>query len=173
MVAMNDDLAKIQRNPRDLGRWQKAQEQLLGGRHGPALSGYRELVRRYPAVPELWFELGNAASGELDFARANHAYRRARELAPHNAGLLSMIGLQYQGLRQLDDARTCYEDAVAADPDSVDARARAGEAGAVLPGVWLSGAGRAYDDDNIVIKNPCPTLRVKFFPAKTTPQNVG
>jgi tetratricopeptide (TPR) repeat protein len=122
MVPMNNDQAKLQRNPRDLGRWQKAQEQLLGGRPGPALAGYRELVRRYPAVAELWFELGNAASGELDFAQANQAYRRARELAQRNASMLSMIGGQYQGLRQLDDARACYEQAVAADPDSVDAR---------------------------------------------------
>lgn len=119
---MNDDLAKLQRAPRDQARWQKAQEQLLGGRAGPALANYRELVRRYPALAELWFELGNAAAGELDFAQANQAYRRARELAPRNAGLLSMIGQQYQGLRQLDDARTCYEHAVAADPDSVEAR---------------------------------------------------
>ncbi len=119
---MNGDLAKLQRTPRDLARWQKTQEQLLGGRPGPALSSYRDLVRRYPAVAELWFELGNAAAGELDFAQANLAYRKARELAPQNASLLSTIGGQYQGLRQLDDARTCYEQAVAAAPDSVDAR---------------------------------------------------
>ena len=119
---MNDNLAKLQRTPRDMARWQKAQEQLLGGRYKAALSSYQDLVRRHPAVPELWFELGNAAAGELDFSLANQAYRRVRELAPHNAGMLSTIGLQYQGLRQLDDARTCYEQAVAADPDSVDAR---------------------------------------------------
>lgn len=119
---MNDDLTKLQRSPRDIGRWQKAQEQLLGGRHGPALAGYRELVRHYPGVAELWFELGNAAAGELDFALANQAYQRAQAAAPQNASLMSMIGLQYQGLRQLDDARTCYEKAVVADPNSVDAR---------------------------------------------------
>jgi tetratricopeptide (TPR) repeat protein len=119
---MNHDLAKWQLTPRDRARWQKAQEQLLGGRHGAALANYRELVRRYPAAVELWFELGNAAAGELDFTLANQAYRRALELAPRHAGLLSLIGQQYQGLRQLDDARTCYEQAVAANPDSVDAR---------------------------------------------------
>ena len=119
---MNGDLAKLQRTPRDRARWQKAQEQLLGGRPGPALAGYRDLARRYPTVAELWFELGNAAAGELDFTQANAAYRRARELAPRNASLLSSIGGQYQGLRQLDDARACYEQAVAADPGSVDAR---------------------------------------------------
>ncbi|HEU5069967.1 MAG TPA: sulfotransferase [Verrucomicrobiae bacterium] len=119
---MQGTLNQLQRSPGDRARWQKAQEQLLGGRFGPALAGYRELARRYPAIPELWFELGNAAAGELDFALANEAYRRARELAPHNASLLGMIGQQYQGLRQLDDARACYEHAVRVAPDSVDAR---------------------------------------------------
>jgi len=115
-------MAKLHRAPRDQARWQKAQEQLLGGRFGPALANYGDLTRRYPGIAELWFELGNAASGELDFNRANQAYRRARELALRNAVLLGMLGQQYQGLRQLDDARHCYQLALAADPDSVDAR---------------------------------------------------
>src|SRR5437879_3858739 len=102
---MQNALAQLQRSPRDIARWQKAQEQLLGGRHGPALSGYRELTQRYPAVAELWFELGNAASGELDFELANLAYRRALDLSPNNAVMLGMVGQQYQALRQLDDAR--------------------------------------------------------------------
>jgi len=119
---MTDSLAQLQRSKRDVARWQKAQEQLLGGRFGTALSNYRDLTRRYPAIAELWFELGNAASGELDFALANQAYRRALELAPKNAALCGSIGHQYQGLRQLDDARSCYERAVTVAPDSVDAR---------------------------------------------------
>jgi len=118
---MHGTLARPQITPRDRGRWQRAQEQLLGGRSGPALAGYQVLARRYPRVPELWFELGNAASGELDFTLANQAYRRALELAPQNASLLGLIGQQYQGLRQLDDARACYERALIADPNSVDA----------------------------------------------------
>ena len=119
---MDSDLARLQRSPRDLARWQKAQEQLLGGCSSAALAGYRDLARRFPAIPELWFELGNAATGELDFALANTAYRRAQELAPANPALLGSIGHQYLGLRQLDDARASFERAVAADPDSVDAR---------------------------------------------------
>src|SRR5512140_2076050 len=112
---MDKALNKLQSSPRDTARWKKAQQQLLGGQHSAALAAYRELVRRYPAVAGLWFELGNAASGELDFALANTAYRRALELEPNNASLLGTIGQQYQGLRQLDDARLCYERAVAAD----------------------------------------------------------
>ncbi len=122
ILIVDKGLAQIQRSPRDVARWQKAQQELLSGRAGAALTIYRHLAERYPGIPVLWFELGNAASGELDFALANQAYRRALALAPENASLLAMIGQQYQGLRQLDDARTCYERAVAADPNSVDAR---------------------------------------------------
>jgi len=113
---------RLQPTPRDSARWQKAQEQLLGGRSGLALAGYRDLVVRYPGIPELWFELGNAASGELDFAQADRAYQRALALAPRNASLLGSIGHQYLGLRQLDAARACFERAVAVDSNSVDAR---------------------------------------------------
>ena len=114
-------MAQLQRTPRDIERWKKAQACLLGGQPGPALAGYRVLSRRYPQIPELWFELGNAASSELDFPLANQAYRRARQLAPQNASLLGMIGQQYQSLRQLDDARTCYERALTINPNLVDA----------------------------------------------------
>jgi tetratricopeptide (TPR) repeat protein len=119
---MPGTLAQLERTPRDVVRWQKAQRNLLGGQYGAALAAYRALVRDYSAVPELWFELGNAASGDLDFAQANHAYAQALGLAPAKVSLLCAIGQQYQGLRQLDDARACYERAAKADPDSVDAR---------------------------------------------------
>jgi tetratricopeptide (TPR) repeat protein len=109
-------------SPKDAQRWQAAQQQLLGGQHGAALGAYQALVRRYTQVPELWFELGNAASGDLRFDLANDAYQRALELAPTNSSLLVMVGQQYQGLRQLDQARAAFERAVAADPASVDAR---------------------------------------------------
>jgi len=108
--------------PKDLARWQRAQQQLLAGQTGPALATYQVLARKYPATAELWFELGNAASGELNFAQANEAYRRVLELAPRNPSLLGMVGRQYESLRQLDDARACFERAVHADPDMVDAR---------------------------------------------------
>jgi len=118
---MAGTMAQLERTPRDVARWQKAQQQLLGGRYASALATYRDLARRYPAVPELWLELGNAAAGELDFTLANQAYKRVLELAPNNANLLVTLGRQYQGLRQLDDARASFERAVAVDPASVDA----------------------------------------------------
>lgn len=119
---MNADLAKLRRSAREVARWQKAQGDLLAGRHAAALRQYRDLARHYPGIPELWFELGNAALAELDFPVANHAYLRARELARENPSLLALIGQQYQTLRQLDDARQCYELAVAIAPGSIDAR---------------------------------------------------
>jgi tetratricopeptide (TPR) repeat protein len=119
---MHGHSPQLRLSQRDAARWQEAQGQLLGGRYRAALAAYRTLVHRLPTVPELWFELGNAAAGELDFAQANHAYRRALDLAPNNSSLLSMIAQQYQGLRQLDDARHCFARAVAVNPDSVDAR---------------------------------------------------
>jgi tetratricopeptide (TPR) repeat protein len=105
-----------------LALWQKAQEKLLGGRFGEALPAYRVLVKQFPGSPELWFELGNAASGELDFPLANQAYEKALALAPRNSSMLLMVGQQYQGLRQLNQAKECFEKAVTANPGSVDAR---------------------------------------------------
>ena len=119
---MQPDLSQLRRSPRELARWEKAKAQLFGGQYALAVAAYRQLLRRYPTVPELWFELGNAAAGELDFSSANQAYQRTLELAPRNARLLLLVGQQYQGLRQLDQARSCFERAVAAEPNSVDAR---------------------------------------------------
>jgi tetratricopeptide (TPR) repeat protein len=119
---MQGTLAELQRSPRDAALWRKAQEQILTGNCGLALANYQKLTCRFPAVAELWYELGNAAMGELDFPIANQAYRRAIDLAPRNSSLLAMIGNQFQGLRQLDQARSCYELAVKANPNSIDAR---------------------------------------------------
>lgn len=119
---MRGTLNPLQPTPRDVARWQKAQEQLLSGRFAQASATYRELISRYPSLAELWFEFGNAAAGELDFAQANRAYQRALEISPQNASLLGMVGHQYLALRQLDAARACFERAVAADPNLVDAR---------------------------------------------------
>jgi tetratricopeptide (TPR) repeat protein len=119
---MPRDLSQLRGSPRDLARWQKAKTYLFGGQYLAAVAAYRELLAKYSSVPELWFELGNAEAGQLDFASANRAYERALELAPRNARLLLLIGQQYQGLRQLDRARTCFERAVAAEPGLVDAQ---------------------------------------------------
>lgn len=119
---MPSDLATLQRSPHEITRWQKAQQQALSGRHGPALASYRDLLKRFPGVAQLWFELGIAAAGELDFALANDAFRRVVELASNDATMLILTGQQYHRIRQLDKARDCFERAVAIDPNSVSAR---------------------------------------------------
>ena len=108
--------------PRQFARWQNAQQHLVGGRPGSALASYRDLVKGFPRVAQLWFELGIAEMGALNFDFADRALRQAAELAPRDVSLLVLIGQQFQRLRRLDQARDCFERAVAADPGSVHAR---------------------------------------------------
>jgi tetratricopeptide (TPR) repeat protein len=119
---MPPDLVKLQRTPREVARWQRAQQELLGGRHGVALARYRELVQQYPGVIQLWFELGMAATAQLEFKLAEEAFRRSAELARHDAEALVLLGQQYHRLRRLDRARECFERAVEANSASAHAR---------------------------------------------------
>jgi Flp pilus assembly protein TadD len=119
---MGDDSARLQRSPREVARWQKAQQQLLGERHDAALTSYHGLTQKFPGVSQLWFELGIAAAGELDFPLAQKAFARTEQLAPNDPTMLILLGQQYHRLRQMDLARSCFEKAVAADPSSLHAR---------------------------------------------------
>lgn len=119
---MPSDLAKLQRVPSEIGRWQRAQQKLLAGQYVPALTAYRALVQRFPGVAQLWFEMGMGAAGELEFDSANQAFHRAVELTPNDASLLVLLGQQYHRLRRLDQARAFFQRAVEADPASVNAR---------------------------------------------------
>jgi tetratricopeptide (TPR) repeat protein len=95
---------------------------LLAGRAAAALPVYRDLTRRFPGILNLWFELGTAAAGDLDFALARQGYERAESLASANPEVLVMLGQQYHRLRQIDRARACYQRAFEADPSSTHAR---------------------------------------------------
>lgn len=117
-----NDLVKLHGSSRAMASWQKAQQDLLQGRHAPAMAGYRALVQQFPGASQLWAELGLAAAGALDFTLANQASQRAAELASADADLLVAIGQQYHRLRCLDQAGACFERAVAADPSSVHAQ---------------------------------------------------
>ena len=119
---MANDLEALQRSPRHVTRWQRAQQDLLKGRSDLALNGYRELVEKFPGASGLWFELGLAAGKQLDFNLADQAFQRAAELAPWDVSLLVLLGQQYHQLRRLDKARACFERAVAADPASIHAQ---------------------------------------------------
>ena len=117
-----DYLERLQRNPKEVARWQQAQRQLLSGRHGTALAGYRELLGRHPEVAQLWFERGMAATGALEFLEAHEAFQKMMTLAPKDVSLLVLAGQQYHRLRRPDEARDCFQRAVAADPDSAHAQ---------------------------------------------------
>ncbi|HKW27968.1 MAG TPA: sulfotransferase [Verrucomicrobiae bacterium] len=119
---MLNDLDKLQQSPRHLLRWQKAQQVLLNGRPEAALETYRELLKRFPGVAGLWFELGLAAAKQLDFDQADRAFQRTSELAPKDASMLILLGQQYHQLRRLDKARACFERAAAADISSIPAQ---------------------------------------------------
>ncbi len=83
---------------------------------------YARLVREQPSAAFLWFEYGNAASGLRDYTMAEQAWSRAQRLAPRHAELLSLIGHQYQALRQPVRARDCFAAAAAADPKAINPR---------------------------------------------------
>lgn len=119
---MPSDLVKLQRSPRDVARWQKAQQQVVGERHAAALASYRDLVRQYPGVEQLWFELGLAALGDLEFKTALDAFGRAEQLAGGDASFQVLLGQQFHRLRRLDRARACFERAARADPASIHAQ---------------------------------------------------
>ncbi len=116
------DLARLQSSPRDINRWQTAQQHVLGGRFTYALDAYKDLVKRFPGVAQLWFELGIAAGGDLDFALAGEALHRAADMSASDATMLILVGQQFHRLRRLDEARNCFQRAVAAEPASVPAR---------------------------------------------------
>jgi tetratricopeptide (TPR) repeat protein len=95
---------------------------VVHGRHAAAVTIYRNLVKQFPGVPQLWAELGIAATGDLEFTLASQSLRRATELAAKDSTLLLSIGEQYHRLRRLEKAIDCFQRAVAADPSSVHAR---------------------------------------------------
>jgi Flp pilus assembly protein TadD len=119
---MSGELVKLQSSPREVARWQKAQQQLMGKRFVSALAGYQDIVKRFSGVAQLWFELGIAAMGELEFDLADQSFRRAMELSAEDAQMLILLAQQYQRLRRLGQARRCFELAVAADPSSAHAQ---------------------------------------------------
>ncbi len=119
---MANDLIKLQRSPRDFARWQKAQQQVVTERHALAMTNYLDLVKRFPGVEQLWFELGLAAMGELEFGPAAEAFGRAEQLAAKDVSFQVLLGQQYHRLRRIDRARACFERAAQVDPNSVHGR---------------------------------------------------
>ncbi|MGH7942725.1 MAG: sulfotransferase [Limisphaerales bacterium] len=115
------DLARLQRHPRGIARWQKAQQQLMGGRYAAALSTYHDLLRQFPGVAQLWFESAMAQGRDLNFEKAEAALEQAAAAGPNDVSLLVLIGQEYFRLRRFDRARASFQRAVAAAVDSVHA----------------------------------------------------
>ena len=116
-----NDIAKLEQSPQGMAAWQNAQRYLVEGRHGPAMTSYRNLTQQYPGVSQLWAELSIAAAGDLNFALANEAAKHAAELAD-DVDLLISIGQQFHRLRRSEEAGPCYRRAVQLDPSSVHAQ---------------------------------------------------
>ena len=115
------DLVKLQRQPREIARWQKAQQQLMAGRYAAAISAYHDLLKLYPGAAQLWFESAMAEGRDLNFAEAETALEHAATVGANDVSLLVLIGQEYFRLRRFDRARASFQRAVAADPDSVHA----------------------------------------------------
>jgi tetratricopeptide (TPR) repeat protein len=115
------DLVKLQRQPREVARWQKAQQQLMAGRYASAISAYQDLLKQYPGVAQLWFESAMAEGRDLNFTEAETALEHAAAVGANDVPLLVLIGQEYFRLRRFDRARASFQRAVAADPDSVHA----------------------------------------------------
>jgi tetratricopeptide (TPR) repeat protein len=116
------DLARLEKSPQDLARWQTARQQLITGKAAASIPAYRELVKRFPSIANLWFELGTAAAADLEFDLAREALNRGEELASTDAGVLIAMGQQYHRLRQPARARACMERAAQVEPSSSHAR---------------------------------------------------
>lgn len=119
---MTGDRTPLEPTPRDLQRWQKAQQDLLQGRAEQALTAYHDLSKKYPDNSNLWFELGLAAAKDLDFDLADRAFQRTAELSPGNVSMRLLLGQQYHLLRRMDQARASFEQAATMDPASVPAQ---------------------------------------------------
>jgi tetratricopeptide (TPR) repeat protein len=119
---MLKDLEASPGSARQIARWQKAQQHLVGGRPEQALEIYQELLKQFPDTARMWYEMGFAAGKHLDFVLADEACQRAAALAPKNISLLVLLGQQYHWLRRPERARVCFEQAVAASPASLHAQ---------------------------------------------------
>ena len=119
---MPNDFVRLQRQPREIARWQKAQQQLMGGRYASALSAYHDLLKNFPGVAQLWFECGMAEGRSLNFAQAGANLERAAAEGAGDVGLLVLVAQEFFRLRSFDQARTMFQRAADADPNSIHAQ---------------------------------------------------
>ncbi len=108
----------------------EARQFLLSNEFAQALPRYEKLTKQYPRTAVIWAEYGNAASRLREVKLADRAWQRALELAPGNAEVVSMIGLNprislavlLEQQHQLNEARQAVEECLAIDPHDDQAR---------------------------------------------------
>ncbi len=113
----------------------------LAGRPGPALGAWHEVRRLDPEHPELDVGMGRALAGLGRRAEARRHLLRGVD-GPQGADAHTGLGDLALGERSLDDAVAHYQNALACDPDHVEARLKLAEA--------LGEAGRLVEARSLV-----------------------
>ena len=80
------------------------------------INALKERVQNDPKDVQAWTRLANVYQDAGMFEPAIEFYRRAIELLPNNANLLTDMGICYQELKQFDKALELLEQATKADP---------------------------------------------------------
>jgi Tfp pilus assembly protein PilF len=101
---------------------EEARRYLLSQEFAAALPQYESLIRQDPAVPAVWLEYGNVAARLRRTELAERAWKKAIELNPRDSELISLVGHQYEALRNPAAARACFARAAAADPRAINPR---------------------------------------------------
>lgn len=71
-----------------------------------------------PKDAEAWYLLGRAKYNENRFAEAVQAFQRTLSLRPNDVKAEDNLGLSYQGLNRLDEAKTAFETAISWQKDA-------------------------------------------------------
>ena len=76
------------------------------------------VTKQDPRDAEAWYLLGRAKYNENRFQEAIQSFQQTLALRPKDVKTEDNLGLSYQGLNRLDDARTAYETAISWQKDS-------------------------------------------------------
>ncbi len=87
-----------------------------------ALIGFKKILNTWPREVQAWLAYGRLLYGIGQISAAEQAWQHVKKLQPCNSKLLVDLGHLYSSLRQPEKARTCFEEAKAADPTAIDPR---------------------------------------------------
>jgi beta-barrel assembly-enhancing protease len=110
-------LGSTQPRPDDPEALKKVQIVIRMDHRDDVVHEYEKLLKQAPRNPEFLYLLGYAQQlqGQLSEARAN--YEQARKIWPENAGLQRDLGRLYGELGDFANARTAFEQSLAAEPN--------------------------------------------------------